>query len=81
MRGGDPLNQHCRRAKRERILTRDEEVRLLNACDDRWRKHSDNSDLPLDTGMRRGEICHSNESDVDFRRTLANNSRLQHQEP
>src|SRR5687767_14410510 len=39
MRSGDPLISVADERKRERILTRDEELRLLAACDNRYRSH------------------------------------------
>jgi integrase len=67
MRGGDPLISVADERKRERILTRDEELRLLNACDNRYRSHLKSILIcALDTGMRRGEILSLKWSDVDF---------------
>jgi integrase len=57
MRSGDSLISVADERKRERIITRDEELRLLSACDDRWRRHLRPIVIcALDTGMRRGEI-------------------------
>ena len=39
MRGGDPLISIADERKRERILTRDEELRLLAACANRYQKY------------------------------------------
>lgn len=65
MRGGDPLISIADERKRERILTRDEELRLLSACENR--KHLRAILIcALDTGMRRGEILGLKWSDVDF---------------
>ncbi len=67
MRSGDPLIRVADERKRERILTRDEELRLLSACDNRYRSHLRPIRIcALDTGMRRGEILSLKWSDVDF---------------
>jgi len=67
MRSGDSLISVADERKRERIITRDEELRLLSACDDRWRRHLRPIVIcALDTGMRRGEILSLKWSDVDF---------------
>lgn len=67
MRSGDPLISVAEERKRERIITRDEELRLLSACDDRWRRHLRPIVIcALDTGMRRGEILSLKWGDVDF---------------
>jgi integrase len=67
MRSGDPLISVADERKRERILTRDEELRLLSACDNRYRLHLRPILIcALDTGMRRGEILSLKWSDVDF---------------
>lgn len=52
---------------RERILTREEESRLLGACDKPRRRHLRTLILiALDTGMRRGEILKLRWADIDF---------------
>lgn len=67
MRSGDPLISMADERKRERIVTREEELRLLAACENRYRKHLRPILIcALDTGMRRGEILGLKWSDVDF---------------
>jgi integrase len=64
---GDPLISLADESRRERILTRDEEARLLQACDHPRRAHL----LPivlfaLDTGLRQGEILSLRWREVDL---------------
>ena len=52
MRSGDPLISIADERKRERIVTRDEELRLLTACENRYQKHLRPILIcALDTGM------------------------------
>lgn len=64
---GDPLINKADERKRERILSREEETRLLNACADRQRQHLRPLIIAaLDTGMRRGEMLKLRWSDVNL---------------
>jgi integrase len=64
---GDALILASCEKRRERILTPDEETRLLGACDDPKRSHLKPLLIALlDTGCRRGEILKLVWRDVDF---------------
>ncbi|HEX7174377.1 MAG TPA: site-specific integrase [Pyrinomonadaceae bacterium] len=66
MQGGDPLVSKADEKKRERIITRDEEAKLLEACEGRRAHLRPIIVCALDTGMRRGEIITLRWRDVDF---------------
>lgn len=57
-----PADEH----KRERILTREEEIRLLAQCTERRAHLWPVIVCALDTGMRKGEILKLQWSDIDF---------------
>lgn len=64
---GEPLIIVSGERKRERILTVEEEVRLLAACDHPQRKHLKPLLIALlDTGARKGEMLKLNWADVCF---------------
>jgi integrase len=68
---GESLISIADEHKRERILTRDEERRLLAACSLPHREHLKPLVLcALDTGMRRGEIISLRWKDVDLENGL-----------
>ncbi len=71
---GEALISLADERKRERILTRDEERRLLEACGgDHHRAHLRPILIcAIDTGMRRGEIFSLRWRDVDFEHGLIN---------
>jgi integrase len=63
---GDTLISVADEVKRTRILSRDEETRLLAACTDRREHLRPIIICALDTGMRRGEIFTLRWQDVDL---------------
>jgi integrase len=63
---GDVLISKSDESRRERILTRDEEERLLAACTGKKEHLRPILVCALDTGMRRGEIFKLTWADVDF---------------
>lgn len=73
MHAGDSLISSADETKRERILTREEELRLLKACDYPKRRHLRAIIIcALDTGMRRGEILSLRWSDLDLENRVLN---------
>ncbi len=70
---GDSLISLADENKRERILTREEEVKLLAACESPQRAHLKAILIcALDTGMRQGEIFSLRWRDVDLENGLLN---------
>jgi len=68
---GDSLISSADENKRERILTREEESKLLAACDTPQRAHLKAILIcALDTGMRQGEIFSLRWRDVDLENRL-----------
>src|SRR5262249_31014487 len=63
---GECLISKADERKRERIISRDEEDRLLAACSGQRAHLRPILIAALDTGMRRGEILKLRWSDVDF---------------
>jgi integrase len=70
---GDSLISLADENKRERILTREEEMKLLASCDTPQRTHLRGILIcALDTGMRQGEIFSLRWRDVDLENGLLN---------
>lgn len=68
---GKPLISMADERKRERILSRDEETKLLDACAPIQRQHLRPLIIcALDTGMRRGEMLKLRWSEVDLERRM-----------
>ena len=68
---GESLISAADEKKRERILSREEEIRLLEACDQPKCKHLKSIIIcALDTGMRQGEILKMRWSDIDLENRL-----------
>lgn len=67
---GDCLISSADEKKRERILTREEEERLLAACTGRRAHLKPLIICALDTGMRQGELLKLKWSDIDFAERL-----------
>lgn len=64
---GEPLIQTSAERRREKILSLEEEERLLNACEHPQRKHLKAFLIALlDSGCRKGEMIKLKWSDVDF---------------
>lgn len=63
---GAPLISKADEVRRERVLTHDEEARLLAACEGRRAHLRPLLITALDTAMRRGELFQLRWSDVDF---------------
>jgi integrase len=69
---GSPLIVMSEERPRERILSKEEEERLLAACTE-WRAHLKLIIImALDTGMRRGEMFKLKWADIDFESRLIN---------
>lgn len=63
---GDPLISKADETRRERTLTHEEEIKLLNACSGRRAHLRALVITALDTAARRGELFKLKWSDVDF---------------
>ena len=70
MHAGDSLICVAAEHKRERILTFDEERRLLDACTGRREHLRPIIIAALETGMRRGELLKMKWRDIDFERRI-----------
>ncbi len=67
---GEPLIDKSAERRRDRILTLDEEKRLLNACTGKRKHIKPLVIILLDTGARRGETLLLKFSDLDFENRL-----------
>jgi integrase len=67
---GDALINPADEKKREKIITFEEEMRLLSACTDKRAHLKPIIICALDTGMRSGEIFKLKWSDIDFENKL-----------
>lgn len=72
MQGGSPLISKADEKKRERIITREEEAKLLAVCAGRCAHLRPIIICALDTGMRRGELLKLCWRDVDFENRVIN---------
>jgi integrase len=84
MNSGESLIRVADEHKRERIITLDEEARLLAVCDGDKRNHLRPIVIgALETGMRKGELLKLLWSDIDFENRLitvqAFNTKTMHQ--
>jgi integrase len=69
---GPPIIQKAHEKKRERILTFEQEERLIAACTGRREHLRPVLVMALDTGLRKGEILSLTWSDVDFEGRVIN---------
>ena len=65
-KAGDPLISIADEKQRERILTREEETRLLGACEGKAKHLRSIIIAALDTGCRQGELLKLKWRDIDF---------------